>query len=160
MGFPFGREHNIEVQLPFIKYCSGDKDIELLPIKVSESNLKVLKTISKDIAESIKSLDKDIIIIASSDMSHEEVNSKNELEAFKKNDQNLIEGFINLDPERTINPYPRASICGRQTVTSLVLIGKELDVKEGKFLKYYTSSEKTGHIGGYCVGYFSGVIIL
>ncbi len=160
MGFPFGREHNIEVQLPFIKYCAGDKEIELLPLKVSESNLDVLKTISQDIAESIKSLNKDIIVVASSDMSHEEVNSKNELEAFKKNDQNLIDGFTNLNPERTINPYPRASICGRQTVTTLILIGKELGVKEGKFLKYYTSSEKTGHIGGYCVGYFSGVLKL
>ena len=158
MGFPFGREHNIEVQLPFIKYCAGNSDIKIVPIKVSSHNMDVLKNLSKDIATSIKTLDKDIIIVASSDMSHNDVNSKDELKKFKDRDQNLIDGFEKLDPQKTLEPYPKASICGRQTITSLVLTCKNLDAKSAKKLTYYTSSEKTGNIGGYCVGYFSGII--
>jgi AmmeMemoRadiSam system protein B len=158
MGFPFGREHNIEVQLPFIKFCAGDKDIKIVPIKVASHNMDVLKTISNDIANSIKALDKDIIIVASSDMSHEEVRSKDELKTFKERDQNLIEGFEKFNPETTLEPYPKASICGRQTITSLILTCINLNAKSAKKLIYYTSSEKTGNIGGYCVGYFSGII--
>jgi len=159
MGFPYGREHNIEVQLPFIKYCSGDKKINIVPIVISNHNFDVLKTISMDIANSIKNLDKDIIIVASSDMSHEEIHSKDDLKKFKENDHKLIEGFENLDPKKTLNPYPKASICGRQTITSLILISNELNATKASKLAYYTSNEKTGNIGGYCVGYFSGIII-
>jgi AmmeMemoRadiSam system protein B len=158
LGFPFGREHNIEVQLPFIKYCAGDNEIKIVPIKVSSHKLDVLKTISNDIAKSIKAIDKDIVIIASSDMSHEEVHSKDELKKFKIKDHRLIEGFENLDPEKTLDPYPGATICGRQTITSLILTCNNLAAKSANKLTYYTSSEKTGNIGGYCVGYFSGII--
>ncbi len=158
MGFPFGREHNIEVQLPFIKYCAGDQELKIVPIIVSSQNMDALKKISNDIANSIKNLDKDIILVASSDMSHEEVGSKNELNKFKERDQILIDGFEKLNPEITLEPYPRASICGRQTITTLILTCKNLNVNSAKKLTYYTSSEKTGNIGGYCVGYFSGII--
>ena len=40
-----------------------------------------------------------------------------------------------------------------------MLISENLGATKGKLMKYYTSSEKTGSIGGYCVGYFSGVMI-
>ena len=33
IGFPYGTEHNIEIQLPFIKYCAKEKDVKILPIK-------------------------------------------------------------------------------------------------------------------------------
>ena len=158
MGFPFGREHNIEVQLPFIKYCEGNKQVKIVPIKVAAHDMKKLEKISSDIANSIKKSDKDIVIIASSDMSHNDVNSEEELYRFKEKDEKLIDGFVNLDPEKTLNPYPTPTICGRQTITTLVLTCKKLGATEGKKLKYYTSSEKSGRIGGYCVGYFSGII--
>jgi len=40
-----------------------------------------------------------------------------------------------------------------------MMICKNLNASKGKLLKYYTSSEKTGNISGYCVGYFSGVLM-
>lgn len=159
MGFPFGREHNIEVQLPFLKYCAGKQEIKIVPIIVSIHDMDTLKTISNDIAASIKSSDKDIILIASSDMFHEEVDSKATLNKYKERDQNLVDGFVQMNPEKVLNPYPKATICGRQTITSLLLTSKILGAKKAKSLKYYTSSEKAGRIGGYCVGYFSGIIL-
>lgn len=158
VGFPFGREHNIEVQLPFIKYCAGEKEVKIVPIKISVHDIEELRTLSLGLAKTISRSQKDIIIVASSDMSHEEINSERELKKFKDKDQNLIDGFINLDPEKVLHPYPNATICGRQTITTLVFTAIELGAKEGRALKYYTSSEKTGRIGGYCVGYFSGII--
>jgi AmmeMemoRadiSam system protein B len=41
-GYPFEREHNIEVQLPFIKYCSLGKDVKILPILMSIKKYNVL----------------------------------------------------------------------------------------------------------------------
>ncbi|MCK4381399.1 MAG: AmmeMemoRadiSam system protein B, partial [Candidatus Lokiarchaeota archaeon] len=64
IGHPFGREHNIEVQLPFIKYCSQEKNVKFIPIKVSIKDFNALREISNDIAKAIESYDKDVVIVA------------------------------------------------------------------------------------------------
>ncbi|MFW9901506.1 MAG: AmmeMemoRadiSam system protein B [Candidatus Thorarchaeota archaeon] len=159
MGFPFGREHNIEVQLPFIKYCSKEKDVKFIPIKVATKDLNIISRFSYDIAQSIKSYDKDVIIVASSDMTHKEVYDSKQLVKFKETDQKVIDSFISFNPEKTFEAASRTTVCGAQTITSLMMISKDLNASKGKLLQYYTSSEKTGSISGYCVGYFSGVLM-
>ncbi len=159
MGFPFGREHNIEVQLPFIKYCAKEKNVNFVPIKVSTKDLNVMNKISSDIAKSIESYDKDVVIIASSDMTHKEVYDSKQLEKFKETDQQVIDSFIGFNPEKTFEAASKTTVCGSQTITSLMMICKNLNASKGKLLQYYTSSEKTGSISGYCVGYFSGVLM-
>ncbi|MFX0028353.1 MAG: AmmeMemoRadiSam system protein B, partial [Candidatus Hermodarchaeota archaeon] len=99
------------------------------------------------------------VIVASSDMSHKQVNNKEQLENFKKIDLDVIDAFTNLDPEKTLNRALQTSICGPQTITTMMLISKKLKATHGELLKYYASSERTGSIGGYCVGYFSGITI-
>ncbi len=71
------QEHNIEIQLPFIKYCAKDKDLKIIPIKITPRiNFDVMDEISSDIANAVKSVDKDVVVVASSDMSHEYVHSE------------------------------------------------------------------------------------
>ena len=160
IGFQSEQEHNIEIQLPFIKYCSQDKDVKIVTIKIAGTrDFKTLNEISNDIAKAISLIDKDVVIIASSDMSHKSVSDLNQLDKFKKIDLAVIEEFKNLNPEKTLEAALKTSICGPQTITSMMLICKNLNVTKGELLKYYTSSERTGSIGGYCVGYFSGVLI-
>ena len=159
IGFPFGREHNIEVQLPFIKYCSHDKNIKIIPIKVSTKKYSVLENLAEDISQAIKSYDKDVVIVASSDMTHREIHGTDDLKKFKEGDQKVIDAFVELNPSKTLDAALKTTVCGPQTITSLMLICKKLNATEGKLLKYYTSSEKTGNYDGYCVGYFSGIII-
>ncbi|MFX1572956.1 MAG: AmmeMemoRadiSam system protein B [Promethearchaeota archaeon] len=160
MGFQAEQEHNIEIQLPFIKYCSQDKDVNIVPIKIAGTrDFKTLNEISNDIAKGIISIDKDVVIVASSDMSHKSVSNLDELDEFKKIDRAMIDEFENLNPEKTLEAALKTSICGPQTITSMMLICKNLNATKGKLLKYYTSSERTGSIGGYCVGYFSGILI-
>ncbi len=152
-------EHNIEIQLPFIKYCAKDKDLKIIPIKITPRiNFDVMDEISSDIANAVKSVDKDVVVVASSDMSHEYVHSEEQLKKFKEIDQTVINGFERLNPNETLDAALRTSVCGPQTITTLILIGKKLNASKGKLLKYYTSSEKTGSFD-YCVGYFSGIII-
>ncbi|MFX0002021.1 MAG: AmmeMemoRadiSam system protein B [Candidatus Hodarchaeota archaeon] len=159
MGFPFGREHNIEVQLPFIKYCAQDKDVEFIPIIISNKDFNVLNKISTDIAKAIESYDKDVVIVASSDMTHKEVYDSKQLEKFKEKDHQVIDAFVKGEPKITFEAASRTTVCGPQTISSLMMICKNLNANEGKLLKYYTSSERTGNISGYCVGYFSGIIL-
>ncbi len=159
IGFPFGREHNIEVQLPFIKYCSQDKIVKFVPIKISTKAFNVLNKVASDISRAIESYDKDVVIVASSDMTHKEVYDSKQLAKFKEKDQKVIDSFVALNPEKTLNAASETTVCGSQTITSLMLICKNLNASKGKLLQYYTSSEKTGNISGYCVGYFSGIII-
>ncbi|HEC39649.1 hypothetical protein LCGC14_1243780 [marine sediment metagenome] len=159
-GFKAEQEHNIEIQLPFIKYCSQEKDVKIVTVKIAGTReFKTLNEIAIDIANAIKSLKKDVIIVASSDMSHKQVDDSNQLTIFKDIDLHIIEEFKKVDPEKTLEAALKTSVCGPQTITTMMLICKNLEANKGKLLKYYTSSERTESIGGYCVGYFSGIIM-
>jgi AmmeMemoRadiSam system protein B len=152
------QEHNIEIQLPFIKYCSLEKEVKIVTIKIAGTrDFMTMNDISNDIAIAIGSINKDVVIIASSDMSHKQVLNSKELNKFKEFDFAVIEEFEKLNPEKTLQNALKTTVCGPQTITTLMLISKKLNASRGKMLKYYTSSERTGSIGGYCVGYFSGV---
>lgn len=158
---PFLEEHNIDVQIPFIQYCSADRDVKILPIKISTRNYDLLDKITSDIATVLKSTDKDIVIVASSDMNHETIhNSKRDLELFREKDKSVITAFEEFNPEKTFKTAtkPNIHVCGPQTITSLMLISKKIESKESKILKYYSSYDITKRIG-WCVGYISGIFI-
>ncbi len=153
------REHNIEIQLPFIKYCAEDKDVKIVTIKVGGTkDYSVFNVLANDIATSIKALNKDVVIVASSDMSHKNVSSPEQLDQFKKIDREVIDAFIDFDSKRTLSAASQTTVCGAQTITTLMLICKNLDCTNGKSLKYYTSTDVRGEYG-YCVGYFSGILM-
>lgn len=163
LGFPHSREHNIEVQLPFIVYCSDNKS-KLVPITIGSMNFKVLNEIAIDIATVIKSENKDIVLIASSDMTHKQpkniMNPKEDLDEMRIDDQKVLDSFNENNPEKVFNNARATTVCGPQTITTLMLICNNLDVKTPEVLKYYTSYAKGGGTGPceYCVGYFSGIM--
>ena len=152
------KEHNIEIQLPFIKYCAKDKNVKIVTIKIGgRKEYSVFEALANDIATSIKSLNKDIVIVASSDMSHKNVSNSEQLDQFKKIDRDVIDAFVEFDPKKTLLAASRTTVCGAQTIATLMLICKNLKCNSGKLLKYYTSTDVRGEYG-YCVGYFSGIL--
>ncbi len=153
------REHNIEIQLPFIKFCAEDKDVKIVTMKFGgKKDYSAFEVIANDIATSIKALNKDVVIVASSDMSHKNVSSTEQLDQFKKIDREVIDAFVEFDPKKALSAASRTTVCGAQTITTLMLICKNLDCTNGKSLKYYTSADVRGEYG-YCVGYFSGILM-
>lgn len=164
IGYPFGREHNIEVQLPFVKYCAKDKDVKIVPVVISTKSFDIMDKLSSEIVKGINSVDKDIVIIASSDMTHKQprnfMNPKSDLEDMRQRDQAVMDAFLESDPQKTFQAALKTTVCGPQTITSLMLICKKLNANNYKALKYYTSYEKGGGSGPceYSVGYFSGII--
>ncbi|MHA1871483.1 MAG: AmmeMemoRadiSam system protein B, partial [Promethearchaeota archaeon] len=55
-GFPHGREHAIEVQLPFIKFISTlvHKEIKILPIKIGKIGFKKVLDLGTDITSILR----------------------------------------------------------------------------------------------------------
>lgn len=164
VGGLFGREHNIEIQLPFIKYCAKEHEVKIVPIKYGIKEFKrfssynTLERAAEDIANSIKTVNKDVVIIASTDLSHEPVRSEKALAAMKEMDKAVIDGFVELDPEKTFKAALNTSVCGPQTITSLILICKKLNASKAEILKYITSYDRRGTFGPYTVGYLSSIL--
>jgi len=136
------REHNIEIQLPFVKYCAKDKDVNIITLKIGiRRDYSVFEKIASDISAAIKTLNKDVVIIASSDMSHKDVFDANQLKEFKKFDQDVIDAFVEFKPEKTFSAASKTTVCGAQTITTLMLICEKLNATKGELLKYYTSND-------------------
>jgi AmmeMemoRadiSam system protein B len=168
------QEHNIEIQLPFIKYCAGENEVRILPIKITNQiSRKEMEVIANEISTAIDKANKDIVIVASSDMSHYDIYNEMQMETQKKIDNSVIDQFLAFKPENILSPENiisqedygqfRAdqrgpSICGRQTIATLISIGKDLKFTQSKLLKYYTSKDISPGGGTWTVGYFSGII--
>ncbi|MFX1288186.1 MAG: AmmeMemoRadiSam system protein B [Promethearchaeota archaeon] len=153
------QEHNIEIQLPFIKYCAKEKDVKIVTIKIGgKKDYTIFDVLANEISTSIRALNKDVVIVASSDMSHKNVSNRGQLDEFKKIDQGVIDAFVEFNPKKTLFNASQTTVCGAQTITTLMLICKKLNCNTGKLLKYYTSTDVRGEYG-YCVGYFSGILM-
>ena len=147
-------EHSIEVQLPFLQVLN--KDFSFVPIVIGHAGIATYRAVGKELARAIKEcrLEKDITIIASSDMTHYEAH-----EAAKKKDAKAIEAILALDEEALIRNVERLSItmCGYAPTVIMLVAAKELGAKSARLVKYQTSGETSGDYSS-VVGY-AGMII-
>lgn len=145
-------EHSIEVQLPFLQYFK--KDIRLVPIILSYSSGATCKEIGKELAKAIKDLNKEVVIIASSDMTHYEPQ-----ELAQRKDTQAIEAMLDLNEDELLNRVDELSIsmCGCAPAVSLISAAKELGAKRAELVRYQTSGDITGDYSS-VVGY-AGIII-
>lgn len=167
-------ENSLELLMPFIKYCAGEKEVKILPIKIISHNFEQLDQIAADVADLIKSSPKDIVIVVSSDMSHYNIYDNEQLQTLKKIDQIEIDQFLKLNPEKFLKPETyvdrnlynkfrsgenRPSVCGRHTIATLLSIGNKLNVEKAVCLKSYNSKDIFPNGNPWTVGYFSGILI-
>lgn len=170
-AFFMSSENSVELQMPFIKFCAGANNVKILPIKLQSHNYNELDKIAEEISNVIKSSDKDIVIVASSDMSHYNVFNEEQLKTLKEIDQLVIKQFLSLNATNVLDPslvidkmhynqfdHPASTICGVHTMATLILTSRKLDASRAEFLKYYNSKEISPGPGAWTVGYFSGII--
>ncbi len=145
-------EHSIEVQIPFLQYFK--KDFKLVPIVLSYFTSATYKEIGKELAKAIKALNKEVVIIASSDMTHYEPQ-----ESAQWKDTQAIEAILDLDEDELLKRVDklRISMCGYAPVVSLISAAKELGAKRAELVRYQTSGDITGDYTS-VVGY-AGVIL-
>lgn len=145
-------EHSLEVQLPFIAYFSAS--VKIVPITVMSASLQDCKKIAEAIADAVKETNYDIVIIASSDMSHYEPD-----DVARRLDSLAINEVLNLNPEGLYSIAHKESIsmCGFMPATIMLYAAKALGAKEAKLLKYATSGDVSGDYER-VVGY-AGVVV-
>jgi AmmeMemoRadiSam system protein B len=141
-------EHSIEVQLPWLQHLY--KKVKIVPITMLAQDIETARTLGKAIAQAGDNL----IIIASSDLTHYEPYSV----AMEK-DSSVIEAIVALDEKEL---YERCesldcTMCGYGPVASAVVAAKEMEAKKATLLKYATSGDTSGDFSR-VVGYSSIVI--
>ncbi len=140
-------EHSLEVQLPFLTYFR--QDIEIVPITFMYQSIEKCRNIGKIVAETVEPVKDDVLIIASSDMSH----YISDTEARKK-DNLAIEKILDLDPEGlydVVNTHD-ISMCGFIPATIMLYATRTLGARSAELIKYATSGEVSGdfdHVVGY-----------
>jgi AmmeMemoRadiSam system protein B len=145
-------EHSIEVQIPFLQYLK--QDFKIVPIVLSHAPRAVYKEIGKAIAKAIKELKAEVVIIASSDMTHYEPQ-----ESAKKKDTQAINAILELNEDELLNRIEKLNIsmCGYAPTVTLISAAKELGAKRAELVRYQTSGDVTGDYSS-VVGY-AGIIV-
>jgi len=144
-------EHSIEVQLPFIQYIFG-KDIKFVPICMTRQDINTDIEIAQSICSSV--VDKNILIIASSDFTHYEPQ-----EYAKNIDKQAIDAILEFNPKKLYDIIYRQNLtmCGPGPITVMLIVCETLGAKKAELLKYATSGNITG-MYDQVVGYASIII--
>ncbi len=133
-------EHSVEVQVPFLQYLFNGR-FKIVPIVVYEHSLEVAKDLANAIIKAIKTLNRDVVLIASSDFTHYEPHdvavSKDSM-AIKAIEELNVEKF-----ERIVTTY-NLSICGPGPIMVAMIYSKNVGCKHARLLKYATSGDVTG----------------
>jgi len=145
-------EHSIEVQLPFLQYFRPE--IKLVPIIITHASGDVYREIGRAIAEATKEMNRETVIIASSDMTHYE-----SAKAAREKDTRAIEAILDLDEDELLKRVREMdiSMCGYAPAASLISAARELGATEAELVRYQNSGDVSGDYSA-VVGY-AGIII-
>ncbi|OGL39661.1 MAG: hypothetical protein A3C43_03235 [Candidatus Schekmanbacteria bacterium RIFCSPHIGHO2_02_FULL_38_11] len=142
----YKKEHSIEIQLPFIQQSL--KDVSLVPLLVGEVNGDEYRKIASSIK---KFIDKETLVIASSDFTHYGFNfgyipfKKNIRKNLKKLDSGAVEKILKIDSEGFIKYVDKTgiTICGRKPIAILLeILPKNINAR---LISYYTSGDLIGN---------------
>ena len=146
-------EHCLEVQLPFIQYFSTN--FKIVPIVMMSTSLEICQELGRAISQAVKEAGKDVLIIASSDMTHYE-----SADTAKEKDNKAIEKVLALDPaglHATVKGYG-ITMCGFAPAVTMLYAAKELGASKAALVKYMNSGDVSGDYDQ-VVGY-AGIIIM
>jgi len=145
-------EHSIEVEVPLLQYLR--KDIKIVPIVISRSDIKQYQQLGKEIAAGFKKIGRSALFIASTDMTHYE--SK---EAAEEKDRLAIDAMLALDEERLFRVVEEKgiSMCGVAPTCVLINACKSLGAQKSGLVKYQTSGDISGDYSS-VVGY-AGMVL-
>lgn len=141
------QEHSLEVQLPFI-YKLNPK-AKIVPITVMDADYDECRAMGEAIAAAIKNCDKDVLIVASSDMNHYESE-----DTTQRKDKLAIKELLSLDAKRLlrVTDEEAISMCGRVAAAITIIASKKLGARAAKLTSHTTSAKRSGdydHVVGY-----------
>jgi MEMO1 family protein len=146
-------EHSLEVQIPFLQVAQPK--LSIVPITISHISYQVLEDVGLAIAAAIKQCEnKNILIVASSDMTHYESR-----DAAEKKDHFALQKLADMEPSLLYSSVigNHISMCGIMPVTVALIIALELGATKTELIRYTDSGEVSGDTDQ-VVGY-AGVLI-
>ncbi|HKZ71485.1 MAG TPA: AmmeMemoRadiSam system protein B [Nitrospirota bacterium] len=145
-------EHCIETQLPFLQYIKGN--FKIIPIVMMSTSIDVCKELGHAISRTIQEAQRDVLIVASSDMTHYE-----SADAAKEKDHKAIEKILALDPaglHAVVKEYG-ITMCGFAPAVTMLYAAMDLGATKARLVKYMNSGDTSGDYDQ-VVGY-AGIVV-
>ncbi len=152
-SIPSADEHSLEVQVPFIQVLNPKAKI--LPVTIGTINREMMKRGGEELGALISSSKNDILMVASTDMSHY-ISS----EDAKELDSLAIDAIKTMDPDKLYETVysNRISMCGVGPTYIMMTAAGKLGADRGEVVEYTNSGETSGDFE-HVVGYLSAYII-
>ncbi|MGB3221256.1 MAG: AmmeMemoRadiSam system protein B [Desulforhopalus sp.] len=145
-------EHSLEVQVPFLQVLQ--KNLHIVPIAISQISYTLCEDVAQSLAKVIQDSKKELLIVASSDMSH--YLPRRIAEAKDRSALSCLERLEPYELYRTVFDN-RISMCGVIPVVIALLAAKACGATQSMLVGYTDS----GYISGdtdQVVGYAGAVI--
>ena len=145
-------EHSLEVQVPFLQFLNPDADI--VPICLGHLPLPNLLALGKSLGRSLARSGEDVLLVASSDMTHYEP-----AEVARRQDRLALDRVLALDAEGLYRVVceKKISMCGFMPTALMLAAAVEMGATTASLVRYGNSGETTGDPSE-VVGY-AGVIV-
>ncbi len=132
-------EHSLEVQLPFLQYLRPD--ITFSALCIGRGEYAPLRDIGHGIAAAIREYGEDVLIVASSDMTHYEA-----AVAARLKDQLALDRAVALDGKGLLEVCRSRGItmCGVVPATVMIEAALKLGATQAALVAYGTSGDVTG----------------
>jgi len=132
-------EHSLEVQLPFLMY--RNPEVSIAALCLSSYDFESCRDMGEGIAQAIREYGEEVLLVASSDMTHYESD-----EAARIKDDIALSHVLSLNPEGLLNSCRQQwiSMCGVVPTTVMLVAAKELGATRARLDAYATSGDVTG----------------
>jgi predicted class III extradiol MEMO1 family dioxygenase len=146
------REHSLEVQLPFIQYQK--ESITIVPIQMMDTRFETCVDLGNAVAAAVREEKREVLIVASSDMSHYVPAAE-----ARTKDQIALDRILELDARGLYDAVRREdiSMCGYGPAVAMLTACKALGATRAELVKYANSGDVSGDYDQ-VVGY-AGVVV-
>ena len=147
-----GREHSLEMQMPFVAHLLPD--VPIVPMVMGHQTRDTAFALGAAIAQAVEAHAPDALLVASSDLSHyEDANTAAAL------DRRVIEHVERLDADglmRALDVEPRHA-CGGGPMVAVLDAARRLGARHARLLQYADSGDVSGDKSS-VVGYMAAAI--
>jgi AmmeMemoRadiSam system protein B/AmmeMemoRadiSam system protein A len=147
-----GREHSVEVELPFLQRALGKK-LRIVPMVMGDRTMATCRRLAEAIVSACKG--KKVLIVASSDLYH-----GHSYEACVRTDARTLRAVEAFQPEKLCEGLASGTFqaCGGGPIVVAEMAARAMGADRVRVIARTNSNEVTGERGGYVVGYGAAVI--
>ncbi len=132
-------EHSLEVEIPFLQMRNAG--VRIVPLMVTTQEASVLASAGKGLARAVRKSGDDVLLVASTDMTHFESES-----SARARDRKAIERILAMDPDGLLEVVLREGItmCGVAPTALVLHAAADLGARTAELVDYRTSGDVTG----------------